>query len=99
MQVAVLPPSAVVTVMVAVPVPTAVTFPLASTVATAGLLEVHVTDLLSASAGATVAVSCSELPTVRDSSVLFSVTPVGWMAGKAAKVRTPAMMRLPSASA
>ena len=53
--VAVLLPSAVVTVMVAVPLPTAVMSPLLLTVATAVLLELQVTALFVAVAGATVA--------------------------------------------
>ena len=53
-QDAVLPPSFVVTVMVAVPAATAVTLPFASTVATAVLLEVNVTVLLVALSGFTV---------------------------------------------
>ena len=56
-QVAVLAPSVVVTVMVAVPAATAFTLPLASTVATAALLDDHETLLLAASAGRTVATS------------------------------------------
>ena len=57
-QVAVLLPSVVFTVMVAVPAATAVTKPVALTVATAVLLDVQVTALLLALAGASVAVSC-----------------------------------------
>ena len=48
LQVAVLPPSSVVTVMVAVPFATPVTLPLASTVAMVALLDAHVTFLLPA---------------------------------------------------
>ena len=59
---AVLPPSAVVTVMVAVPSPTAVTAPDELTVATLGSLVVHVTDLLVALEGETVAVKVHESP-------------------------------------
>ena len=80
-QAAVLAPSAVVTVMVALPEPMAVTFPLLSTVATAVLLDVQVTLLSVASLGATVAVSRSEPPTVSPRLVLFSVTPVTGMVG------------------
>jgi len=50
-QVAVLPPSRVVAVMMAVPGFKALTFPDASTLATLALEELQVTDLLSASAG------------------------------------------------
>ena len=57
MQVAVLPPSSVVTVIVAVPSFTPVTNPLLSTVATAVLLLSHVTFLFVALEGVTVALS------------------------------------------
>ena len=50
---------AVLAVIVAVPLDTAVTRPFASTVATDGLLLLHVTLLLVAFSGVTVAVSCS----------------------------------------
>ena len=75
-QVAVKPPSTVLTVMVAVPSATAVTVPFAETVATAGLLLDHVTALLVAVAGATVIDSVSVLPTANGNVVLFSDTPV-----------------------
>ena len=55
-------PSAAVTVMVAVPALTAVTSPFASTVATLVLLLSHVTFLLVASSGCTVAVKISLWP-------------------------------------
>ena len=55
-------PSAVVTVIAAMPVVWAVTVPAASTDATAALLDDHVTALLVAVAGATEAVSVSVLP-------------------------------------
>ena len=59
-QVAVLlEPSAALAVMVALPLATAVTKPFASTVATEVLLLLHVTLLLVAFSGVTVAVSCS----------------------------------------
>src|SRR5687768_13272739 len=51
-------PSAVTAVMVAVPCATAVTNPVGRTEAIAGALELQVTALLVAVAGATVAVSC-----------------------------------------
>ena len=54
-QLAVYPPSAVFTLIVPVPPPTAVTTPEASTVATSVLLEDQLTALLVASAGETVA--------------------------------------------
>jgi hypothetical protein len=53
----------VVTVIVAVPMATAVTKPLVLTVAFAVSLEDQVTFLFVALAGATVAVSCCVLPT------------------------------------
>ena len=67
-QVAVLLPSAVVTVMVAVPAFTAVTLPL-STVATEVSEDFHVTALLVAFAGATVAVKVVVLPSSKDTAV------------------------------
>ena len=60
-QLAVNPPSAVVTVMVAVPAPTPVTTP-AATVATAVLLEAQVSALFVALSGRTVAVKVSVNP-------------------------------------
>ena len=58
-QLAVFPPDAVVTVIVALPLLAALTTPLPSTVATEGLLLVQVTDLFVALPGSTIAVSCS----------------------------------------
>ena len=59
-QVAVLfDPSAALAVMVALPLDTAVTKPVLLTVATDGLLLLHITLLLVAFSGVTVAVSCS----------------------------------------
>ncbi len=75
-QAAVLPPSSVVAVMVAVPGAMAVTFPVASTVAIFSSLVLHFTVLLVAFSGATVAVSVSLAPAARANSVLFRVTPV-----------------------
>ena len=69
-------PSAVVTVIVAVPGPLAVTKPLVLTVATEVLLDFHVTDLLLVLLGVTVAVSCSVWPVFNVADVLFSETPV-----------------------
>ena len=66
---AVLLPSAVVTVMVVLPAPTAMTFPLSSTVAAAGLLDVQVTALLAAFSGRTVAVSRAVSPSFKDREV------------------------------
>jgi len=58
-------PSAVLTVMVVVPPALAVTSPLAFTVATAVLLEVHVTLRFVAFVGATVADNCRVCPIVK----------------------------------
>jgi hypothetical protein len=62
LQVAVLPPSTVVTVMVALPAPTKVTKPLA-TAATDELLVDQLTLLLEALLGLTVAMRVAEAPT------------------------------------
>ena len=75
-HVAVLLPSAVFTVMVAVPGATALTLPLESTVAMLLLLELHDTSLLVALLGLTVAVSVKEPPTVMLAEVLSNETPV-----------------------
>ena len=64
LQVAVLPPSAVVTVMSEVPAFTAVTFPLASTSATPELPLFHATALLVAFSGKTIAVRLAVSPSV-----------------------------------
>ena len=70
-------PSVVVAVIVAVPFDLAVTRPLASTVATAVLLLVHVTDLFVALVGNTVAVSCVVwFIEVNDNVVLSRLTEV-----------------------
>ena len=69
-------PSAVLTVIVAVPAAIAVTKPVALTVAIAVLLDVQVTDLLLAFAGASVAVSCCVPPVLIDAVVGLIVTPV-----------------------
>ena len=68
-------PSFVVTVIVASPVATPVTTP-SLTVATDSLSELHVTFLLVAFAGATVAVRVIRLPCLTDADVLSRVTPV-----------------------
>ena len=73
-QVAVLPPSAVLTVMVAEPAATAVTLPLASTVATDVLLLLQFIALSVALSGATVAVRVSVPPSVSSTDVLFKET-------------------------
>jgi hypothetical protein len=75
-QVAVLPPSTVVTVITALPADTPVTTPLADTEATLEVLLLHVTDLFIAFEGDTVAISVSALPTVRLAELLFRETPV-----------------------
>ena len=75
-HVAVFDPSAVVTVIVAEPALTAVTFPLLSTVAVPELEELQLTDLLVALEGAIVAVRVSEPPSTRLSVVLLRLTPV-----------------------
>jgi hypothetical protein len=75
-QVAVLLPSTVVTVMVAVPALTPVTVPFDDTLATAGALLNHVTFLLVALEGETVAVSLSLPPVAILIDVLSKVTPV-----------------------
>jgi hypothetical protein len=75
-QLAVLDPSFVVTVIVALPGVLAVTTPEDETVATAVLLEDQVTDLSVALKGVTVAVSVSVFPSVKVKDVLFRLTPV-----------------------
>jgi hypothetical protein len=74
-QVAVLFPSTVVTVIVAVPTDTAVTVPL-DTVATAELLVAQFTFLFVASPGLTVALRVPFPPTARERLVLFRLTPL-----------------------
>ena len=74
-QVAVLLPSAVVTVMVVFPALTAVTLP-SATVATLSSDDFQLTALLVALSGATVAVRVSDAPSRRLSVVLLSETPV-----------------------
>ena len=71
-----MPPSAVVTVMVAVPAFLAVTVPSALTVATEVLLDFQVTFLLVALSGVTVAVSFPVSLTARVKVVLSRETPV-----------------------
>ena len=73
-QVAFCPPEAV-AVIIAVPGPTAVTLP-PETVATEALEVVHVTVLLVALDGLTVAVSVEELPALRVREVWLRVMPV-----------------------
>lgn len=73
-QVAVLPPSVVLAVIVAVPAFFAVTSPSEDTVATEVLLDVHVTSLLDALEGLTVAVNHVVSPTVMERLEGESVT-------------------------
>ena len=75
LQVAVLP-FAVVTVMVALPAPTAVTLPLL-TVATLVFDDFQVTFLFVALEGDTVAARVELLPSFSERVVIFSETPVG----------------------
>ena len=67
-------PSAAVAVIVAVPFPMALTFPLESTVATFVLLLVHITFLISAFVGLTVTDRVCVFPTCIVRLLLFSVT-------------------------
>ena len=76
LQVAVLLPSSVVTVIFASPSLTPFTLPLASTVAISVLSDFHVTFLLVAPSGETVATNVSVPPTVSERVVLSSLTPV-----------------------
>ena len=76
-QVAFLPPSLVVTVIVADPTAFAVTTPEEEIVATDVLLEDHFTDLSVAFDGKTVAVNVSVSPTAIFNELLFKLTPVG----------------------
>jgi len=74
-QVAVKPPSTVVTVITATPAEMAVTAPLV-TLATLLLLEVQSTVLLAALVGRTVAVKTFDCPTFREILLSLSTTPV-----------------------
>ena len=62
--------------MIAFPAATAVTFPSASTVATDGLPLVHVTSVLVALSGVTVAVKVVVSPSVNSTAALSNDTPV-----------------------
>jgi hypothetical protein len=75
-QVAILLPSTVVTVMTALPADTAVTNPFDDTVATEGVLLLHDTFWLVALEGATVAIKVSVPPTVMLVDDLLNVTPI-----------------------
>jgi hypothetical protein len=95
-QVAVLLPSSVLTAIVAVPSDTAVTRPVADTVATDGLLLLQTTFLLAALEGETVAVNCSVAPTTNESVILFKDMPVTEMTG-AVTVTSQLALLFPSA--
>ena len=69
-------------VIVAVPLATAVTLPVLSTVATLSLLELQVT-VPSAPSGRTLAVKVSLSPDFKSRVYLFSVMPVGSITGVA----------------
>ena len=70
-------PSLVVTVMIAFPLATAVTQPVAFTVATPGLLDAQVTALFGALYGSTSAVNCMVIPaTICEKSSYRMLTPV-----------------------
>jgi hypothetical protein len=75
-QEAVLPPLAVVTVIVAVPTPAAVTVPASDAVATYILLLLHITFWFVALAGVIAGVRVSVSPTRRVVDALFKETPV-----------------------
>jgi hypothetical protein len=94
-QVAVLFPSSVVTVIVALPADTPETMPLNDTEATVLLLLLHITFLLVALEGSIVATKVSDPPTVRLVMVLLSVTPVT-ATGAALTVTAQVAVLLPS---
>jgi len=89
--VAVNEPSAVVTVIVASPGATAVTRPVALTVAIAVLLDAHVTALLEASAGIVAAVSCCVAPTATLAVGGDTVTPVTGIGATVSTIVTVSM--------
>ena len=91
-QVAVCAPSAVVAVIVAVPTETAVTVPPVETVATAALLLLHITVLLPALAGNTVAWSCCVAPTPSCTDVGETVTLVGTISSTSETVQAAALL-------
>ena len=76
LQVAFLELSVVMTDMVAVPLATAVTFPVEDTFATLVFEDVQVTVLMVASEGFMVAVRVVDFPTAKVKDVLFNDTPV-----------------------
>lgn len=75
-HVAIIEPSSVVNVILAVPATTAVTFPFLSTVAIEVLSLAHLPALLSASAGVTDAINVSLAPIFKLKVFLLSLTPV-----------------------
>jgi len=89
-------PSAVVTVIMAKPGETAVTRPIALTVAICALLLDQETAELLAPDGATVAANCPVCPTVRARLVALKTTPVTRTGGFVTEMATPAV-RPPSA--
>ena len=94
-QVSVLPPSAVVTVIVAVPPPTAVSRPL-ETVTTSSSLEDQVTRLLEALAGCTVAERVWVSPTMSSpSGSPLIVTPVTGTSSSSSSPVLPVLPLLP----
>jgi hypothetical protein len=93
-EVAVKLPSAVVTVMVAVPTDTPVISPVALTVATAVLLLLQVTLWFVAFAGAIVAANCCVPPINMEAVVGLTVTPVTRIG---LTVMTEVAVKLPSA--
>jgi hypothetical protein len=78
--------------MVAVPAKTAVTKPVAETVATEVLLLLHVTALFVALAGAMVAVNWVVEPVVTERDVALSVTPVTATVGVVTVIRQVAVL-------
>ena len=78
-HVVVYPPSCVVTVIAALPNPTAVIVPLLSTVATFVSLEVQATDLSVAYSGNTVGIRVSVSSINKVVEGIFSLTSVTWI--------------------
>ena len=97
-QVAFLPPSLVVTVMVAAPTLLAVTLPDWSTSATEGLEDVHTTEMSAAFAGRTVAVRVNRPSGYKEACVLSSETLSTDTTGLPVTARTgqPRNLTLPS---
>ena len=93
-QVSFLPPSAVVAVMVAVPAATPLTLPFSSTVATDVSLLLHVTFLLVASEGATLAVSVVVFFASIETVLGDTVTPVTATGSSASSMVTVSALSL-----